>query len=130
MVCIPQHLVEEQPRLVQLMGARKAFDKPEGTRGKAALPASKPIDRIAHRVIAIDKTILGQRLLDCIERGEPARIDGTDEAHQWHQQSRSIERIRSFILHKRLLRLIPEIREYIVVNRIPRRKPLPVCTSK
>src|SRR5277367_4412851 len=86
MVCVAKHLVEEQARFFQLIRACEALDEPERARGEAAFPSLQSVDGIAFCVVTVDEAVFSQRLFDRIHGGEPAWIDGADEAHERHQE--------------------------------------------
>src|ERR1700722_17319071 len=79
-VGIAQHLLKNQPRLIQLSGACEALDEPERTGREGALGSSKPVQP-ALCFVAIHECVDRQFLFDRLEGGDPARIRWTDEPH-------------------------------------------------
>src|SRR5579862_8995942 len=76
MVCVAEHLVEEQARFFEPVRACEALDEPEGARGKAAFAPVQTVDGVDSYVIAVDEAVFSQGLFDGVHGGEPARIDG------------------------------------------------------
>ncbi len=83
MICVAEHLLEEEPGLVEtavvrLPGAGQSFDQPEAAEIETALDARKAVVGV-FLVIAVDETVLDEapfagRTVDGVDGREHARV--------------------------------------------------------
>src|SRR5262249_62056443 len=99
MVRVAQHLFEQEPRLLDVAGAGKTLDVPEGADVERAFASVQSVDLGATR-IAVDQAVIQQPITDCLQRGKPAWVRRAEEAHEWHQQAGCIQCRASLALHK------------------------------
>src|SRR5215831_14672469 len=119
MIGVPEHLLEEQPCLLEISHAGEALDVPEGTHREGAFVSREPVGESVSEPVAIHQRIADQLVLDRTQRRYPAQVGRGDEADERHQQRRGVERGGAGVLHERVPRRVPEASEDIVVDRVP-----------
>ncbi|KPY88200.1 macrolide ABC transporter ATP-binding protein [Pseudomonas syringae pv. spinaceae] len=115
-VGVTQQLLELQVRLLYPTGAGQAFDIPERTGHERALLAFQPIIMVVIVAVAEHHSVTHQRGLDGVQRRQPFRVIGADEAHQRHQQHRGVQVAAAFVLHKMTEFFVPEVVPNVILD--------------
>src|SRR5215470_4696845 len=74
MTGVPEHLLEEEPRFVQVPHAGEALDVPEGAHREGAFLPREPVGESAREAVAIDQRVAHQLALDRAQRREPSWV--------------------------------------------------------
>src|SRR5262245_21085525 len=123
MVRVAQHLFEKESCLLDITGAGKTLDVPEGAHVERAFAPAQPVDPCLTG-IAEDQAVIEQPIADGLQRGEPARVRRADETHERHQQAGCIQCRASLALDKRALLGIPKRRMDLLIDCIASLAPL------
>src|SRR5262245_24173499 len=116
---VAQHLLEEEPRLVQVAHAGEALDIPEGTHRKRAFLPREPVGESAVEAIAIDQGVTHQLALDRAQRRDPPRVGRRHEADERHEERRGVQGRSADMLDERAPPRIPEAGEDGLKDRVP-----------
>lgn len=115
-VRVPEHLFEEEARLVQVPHPRQTLDVPERAHRERPLARRQAVGEVLPHGVAVHERVRDELSLDRAQRGEPPRIGRGDEAHERHEQSGRVDRLAPGGLEERAPTRVPEPSEDIPVN--------------
>src|SRR5882724_10802588 len=127
MVSISQHVLEQQPCLIEHCGfgltcACQRFDQPERADIKSALLARQPVDALSWRIAIYQPIAYQAAALRTFEnrskRSQHAPVRRRQEENQRHDQQRSVEVFAAVMLRERMALAVPTARHYLLVDTI------------
>src|SRR6266478_934575 len=137
MVSISQHVLEQQPRLIEHFGlgltcARQRFDQPERAHIERALLARQSINPLSWRVAVYQPIAYQAPALRTFEnrskRSQHPPVRRRQEENQRHHQQRSVQVFAAVMLREGMALAVPAARHHLFVDTIALLYPsLAVC---
>src|SRR5207245_9769802 len=127
---VAEHLLEEEPRLLQVAHTGEALDVPEGAHRERALLAGEPVGESTGEAIAVDQGVTHQLVLDRAQRRDPARVGRGYETDQWYEERRRVDGGGADMLDVRPSPSVHETGEQFVAYQVTILSSLRACSSE
>src|SRR5262249_19967199 len=88
---VAEHLLEEEPCLLQVAHPGEALDIAEGTHRKRSFLSREPVGESAGEAIAIHQGVTHELTLDRAKCRNPPRVRRGHEAYKGHEERRSVQ---------------------------------------
>jgi hypothetical protein len=89
---VPSRPLEYQPGSINLVGQGERLGEPERAEQEGALLAGKTFHALLGEMAIHQSLVVGQPLLNCVNRREHPRIRGGQEADDRHHQTGGVQR--------------------------------------
>src|SRR5215207_4111249 len=119
-VGVGEHLLEDEPGLLDPSCTGEGFDEPERAQAEGALFSHKAVGRLfdvvaVHEAVG-DQPALPGRTIDCVQGTKHSGVLGRQEEDEGHDQVRGVQGVAAVALYERLALGVPPLLHDVFVD--------------